>query len=591
MRVVALVIIAVLLLGLVSVWINSPIHAQSDNTIDVTDYRSTMIAMLAELRNAQLNRGGDVAVFQAVAESGDSLYIAPLLDLAFFSRGSGTALDAAVFLALAQLTGLSPNSEWQAFFTWASENDIALPPSYDEFKGLFLAVFVDPNFERFFRPGIQENARINLVEVVWGGVRVDGIPSLVNAKQITPEAALAEGESLTRFCRDGDCAYPASDELVFGVSINGDNRAYPLRILNWHEMFNDVIGHVPLYDMPDGEVVCNFRAPTPFQAIARQGEVWVQVSGYSAGCPQEGWLQTDGVEWLADDWRRLPENGVVAVEEGVTGRVKGKPVMLAYCALCGSGILYDVTIPDLVVNGEARGQTVLEFSSTGLLMRSNKLMYDRATYTVWNAITGEPAFGPLAESDIRLPILPVVVTDWATWLAEHPDTSVLSLETGYQRNYTNGGAYEDYFNNPNFIMFPVWQQDTSENLNKDMVFALRINEVPKAYPVRVLVETPIINDTLGGENVVIVSRATPNRTFFEPGGAAVRAYARGDYMFSATENADEIMDDNGVLWRVTEDGLVNPDGDVLPRLGGHLAFWFGWYAFYPETLVYEALVN
>jgi hypothetical protein len=79
-----------------------------------------------------------------------------------------------------------------------------------------------------------------------------------------------------------------------------------LRLLNWHEMFNDVLGHAPLYDEPGGEIVCNFRAPTPFQAVGRQGTDWVQIVGESAGCPADGWLTTpEDLIWLVP---RIDEN-------------------------------------------------------------------------------------------------------------------------------------------------------------------------------------------------------------------------------------------------------------------------------------------
>ena len=67
-------------------------------------------------------------------------------------------------------------------------------------------------------------------EIVWGGVRVDGIPALDNPKMVTP----------------GQADYLVPGERVFGVSINGDTRAYPARFLDWHEMLNDVIGGEPV---------------------------------------------------------------------------------------------------------------------------------------------------------------------------------------------------------------------------------------------------------------------------------------------------------------------------------------------------------
>ncbi len=559
-----------------------------------TDHVDDMLVVLDDLVAAGRFDGTVAEGIEAIAATGDPLYIAPLLDLAFFVQGA----DNPIIRAVETLSGQSYGAEWSRYFTWASSENIELPERYDEWKSRIFSQLIDPAFVRFW-DDVQATAQVNLLEAVWGGVRVDGIPSLVNAQQISPADALIEGEMLTQFCRAEDCTYPAPDELVFGVSINGDSRAYPLRLLNWHEMFNDVIGHAPLYAEPGGDVVCHFRAPTLFQAIARQGIDWVQITGESASCPATGWLATpEDLNWPEiDGWyeasMELPDLSeadaeALAPEAGVSGQVNGMPVMLAYCTLCGSGILYDATIPDLVIDGESQGETVLEFGSTGMLMRSNKLMYDRNTDTVWNAITGEPAFGPLATSGLRLEVLPVVVTDWATWLEQHPDTSVLSLDTGFERDYRNGGAYQRYFNDPNFIMFPVWQQDTSEQANKEMIFALNIDDTPKAYPLATLIPEGVTNDTLADTNVVIISRETPERTFFEPGGAAVRAYARGDYIFSVGEAENEVVDQDGAVWTVTENALFNDAGDRLERIGGHLAFWFGWYSFYPETLVYEA---
>ncbi len=564
--------------------------AQSVSALDydTNNYRKTMIQMLGAASDASRGRLIDVAVFDAVAASGDWLYLAPLIDIAYF--GHSAEINRAVIAALNTLTG--ENLDWKGYFEWAAANDIALPPFYDEFKGQLLASFVDPEFTRFFEPGVAETAAINLVEPVWGGVTVDGIPSLVNARQISPEDARDEGYQHADFCRDGDCSYPAADELVFGLSFNGDSRAYPLRLLNWHEMFNDVIGQAPLFEEPDGEQICNFRAPRPFEVRARSGEDWLLIFGRSADCPRSGWLRSADVVWVDDIAPELPDlaAGDEALSVGPRGRVDGKPVMLAYCTLCGAGVLYDVSIPDLsytTVAGETvqMGDTVLEFGSTGMLMRSNKLMYDRNTDTVWNAITGEPAFGPLATSGVVLDVLPVVVTDWASWLEAHPDTSVLSLDTGFLRNYTNGAAYSDYFNSTE-LMFPSWQQDTALVQNKDMVFALRLQGQAKAYPLATIIPERIINDRVGQTELVIIAEATPQRDFFEPGGAAVRAFESSGLEFKAGDDSMTLTSDDGRNWKISEGALIAADGERRERIGGHLAFWFGWFGFYPDTLVY-----
>ncbi len=581
-------------------------HSQTSSTgLDYSDHTEVLHALLREAEEAYYYGGFSETVIEELGQTGDLRYVAPLLDMGYFLRGRShhePILNALEELTGQPLTGGVTNGEaWRNFFTWASSEDIPLPPSYDVYKGRLFGRLIDPRFEAFFQD-VQETAQVNMVEAVWGGVLVDGIPSLVNARQISPQTALQEGLDLPQFCDFNDCSYPLNDELVFGVSINGDHRAYPLRLLNWHEMFNDVIGHTPLLDAPNGKFLCNFRAPTEFKAVSRSGGMasgdtasgdWIEIIGQSANCPEHGWLAANAVNWYGEDWTTLPDETETAltIEKGLTGSVKGKAVMLAYCTLCGSGILFDATLPEISYtdnNGDdiTEQNAVLEFGSTGMLMRSNKLMYDRKTNTVWNALKGTPAFGQLAGGDIELEVLPVVVTDWSEWLELHPDTSVLSLKTGVDRDYSVGGVYGAYFNSDE-LMFPVWLTNTEQNENKDMVFATKHMGTPKAYSLEKLIAEPVLNDSFAGLDLVLVSRATPERDFFEPGGASVRAYERSGHIFTASEEDNWLVDETNQRWQVTENALVSESGEQLVRLPGHLAFWFGWYSFNPDTLVYE----
>ncbi len=608
-----LVVAALAAVALIGLGTRPMVQAQSEVEYDTDNYEQTLDQLVETVTLLRRTRTVDMDLLRAIQSSDDPLYIAPLLDIGYFVRGTNPVADA-IYRSLADLTGEDFGNDWRAYFEYAGRENIEVPPGYAEFKGELFSVLIDPRFNEFFEEGVQDTAVVNMTEVVWGGVTVDGIPSLVNAPQISPEDATDLGEDLTRFCRntpdgDRDCSYPAPDELVFGVYINGDARAYPLRQLNWHEMFNDVIGSTALYAEPDAttDPVCNFRAPTVFSVAGRHGDELILIGrGESAGCPTEGWVAQEDLQWLDEDtgntvltWDEVRDDlpNLSAGEEPLPGgqrlnaRVDGMPVMLAYCTLCGSGVLYDATVPDLTyetLEGETveLGDTVLEFGSTGMLMRSNKLMYDRNTNTVWNALTGEPAFGPLVSADVQLDILPVVISDWATWQAEHPDTSVLTLRTGFARDYTNGAAYSDYFNDPNFIMFPVWQQDTTDQEAKEMVYGLFVEGIRKAYPLAAIVPEQVTNDTIGETDVVLVTRATPEREFFEPGGAAVRAYRSEGIEFSPTDDPLVVEDADGNAWQVTENALIGPDDQELRRLGGHLAFWFGWYAYFPETEVY-----
>lgn len=82
------------------------------------------------------------------------------------------------------------------------------------------------------------------------------------------------------------------------------------------------------------------------------------------------------------------------------------------------------------------------FGSSGFLFRNNKLMYDRETKSLWHSLTGEPVVGALAQSGIKLTVLPVVVSTWGQWKADQPETKVLSLDTGYRREYENQTEWE-----------------------------------------------------------------------------------------------------------------------------------------------------
>ena len=362
---------------------------------------------------------------------------------------------------LAALTGEAPGKTWPEWALWLQAHPEILPfEGFDGFKADVMAV-IDPEFRRFLYPGVAH--AIRLEEILWGGVPKDGIPALTNPALITP----AEATWLT------------ADELVFGVEIDGDARAYPLRILDWHEMLNDVVG--------------------------------------------------------------------------------GVPVTLAYCTLCGSGILYDTRV--------AGRSEPFVFGSSGFLYRSNKLMYDQATHSLWNQFTGRPVVGPLTGSGIELAVLPLTIASWQDWHAAHPATKVLSLETGHQRDYTPGQPYGDYFASAE-LMFPVLVPD-QRLAPKDYVFGLRAEGARKAWPLAAFAGGRVLNERVGEVPVVLVGDAA-SRT--------VRAYRSDGRRFAA--GAEEgTLQAGDERWRIEESALVGPQGERLARLPGHIAYWFAWQAF------------
>jgi hypothetical protein len=384
---------------------------------------------------------------------------APALILALRFVGGDSAQ---LVRALETLTGAKAGDDWADWMLWQEANPrIGAMPG---FAGLHARVhdLIDPNFQIFL--GGDKKHEIRIEEIVWGGVVKDGIPALTQPRLI--EAAAA--------------TYLKDDDLVFGVAINGDVRAYPLRIMDWHEMFNDVIG--------------------------------------------------------------------------------GVPVSLAYCTLCGSGILFETT--------DKRFAQPLIFGSSGFLYRSNKLMYDTATHSLWNQFTGRPVVGPLTGSGVELRTRPVAIERWGRWLARNPQTRVLALETGHRRNYSSGAAYGRYFASPE-LMFPT-NVDQSRLRQKDFVFALRSAGAEKAWPLALFKGGAVINDSAGVVDLVLTGDAA-SRT--------VRAYRSEGLTFSRGPDADTLRQGDAV-WRLTEEALVGPDGRVLARLPGHIAYWFAWSGYF-----------
>ena len=235
------------------------------------------------------------------------------------------------------------------------------------------------------------------------------------------------------------------------------------------------------------------------------------------------------------------------------------------------------------INGEAT-----EFGTSGFLYQSNKLMYDRKTETLWHKFRGEPVVGPLAGSGIQLEVLPNALTTWGAWLADHPDTTVLSNDTGvytaetYRPEADSKSFYFSYRNRTD-TMFPVAQRD--ERLaTKDQVFGLIFNDSPKAYLLADLAQSRVLNDTVGGLSLVIV---TPDQ------GAGPRAYKRDSHVFregALTVNGTfMLVDESGVTWRTAENALINSEDNTqrLNQLSSRDALWFGWFAFYPHTELFS----
>jgi len=282
-----------------------------------------------------------------------------------------------------------------------------------------------PSFSNQYNGFIIESPLIPVSDIKHGGPPRDGIPSIDRPNFIHASQA--------NFLQDTD--------RVLGITIGQQARAYPVRILNWHEIVND--GNV----------------------------------------------------------------------------------LISYCPLCGTGMAFSAHLSN--------------FGVSGLLYNSDMLLYDRATESLWSQILGRAISGKLKGQYLEM--LPLEHTSWGLWRETHPETLVLSTQTGYARPYTRS-PYGDYHRSDS-LYFPVSKQDRRYH-PKETVIGIRLNGQYKAYPFIELDKSSksTIEDELAGEKINIIFNRQHRSAY-----------------------------------------ITNQLGETIPTI---TSYWFAWYAFHPGTLVY-----
>jgi len=192
-----------------------------------------------------------------------------------------------------------------------------------------------------------------------------------------------------------------------------------------------------------------------------------------------------------DDARAYPVR-ILDRHEIVNDRIGGEPVAVTWCPLCGSGLAF---------SGQLDGEPV-EFGVSGLLHDSDLVMYDRRTETLWQQITGEAILGPLHGR--RLEALPLTITRWDQWKASHPETRVLSRDTGTGYNYFENVAYGGYEESDQ-LMFPATHRDLTIH-PKAVVFGFDIDGKPLAVLEKTLDDQGPKLETVVGERRLTIER-------------------------------------------------------------------------------------
>ncbi|MEM8914719.1 MAG: DUF3179 domain-containing (seleno)protein [Pseudomonadota bacterium] len=370
-----------------------------------------------------------------IAESMDPRLAWIISDMMRFVPDIG--LHSALASAAGELLGkeLASDNQWGAVTDHLMAWEIPAPPNYLPVKRAIFTNVV-PGWESIFVEG-----DIDWRHVSWGGVLIDNRPydttgepcNCIPAADNPPVTSAAEATWLK------------DEDIVFGIEVNGEYRAYPRRIMEVREMVNDTLG--------------------------------------------------------------------------------GRDLGIPYCTLCGAAQAY---FTDQVPEGVER--PVLRTS--GLLIRSNKVMYDINTFSVFDTFLGNAVTGPLAEKGVQLEQASVVTTDWGTWKEAHPETTVLIEALALGRDF-------DFRNNRDADgpIFPVGDVDPRLSVHEDIIGVITASGTPVAF-----------------------QRSTA---------------------FLALKNGEEIGFEN-VRLELDAGGIKAVDSDGSD-LGSHQAFWFAWSQFHSGT--------
>ncbi len=296
-------------------------------------------------------------------------------------------------------------------------------------------------------------------------------------------------------------------EPVMVVDIEGDARAYPLSILMWHEIVNDVIA--------------------------------------------------------------------------------GKPVSITYCPLCNAAIVFDRRLEH---EGE---ELLLDFGTSGMLRKSDLVMWDRQTETWWQQLTGEGIVGDLAGAELTM--VPSLLISFEEFTESYPDGKVLSTETGAQRDY-GANPYERYddldVDQPR--LFDGEVDDRLPAMERVINISAQGNHI--VYPLSKIQEAEVINDEPFGKPIVIFYQKgtvsvldTPDiKDGRDVGAVSVFDPVVNEERLTFRKTDDGFIDDQtGTRWNISGKGIDGElQGTQLSWIfhGNHFAF--AWLAFHPETEIY-----
>ncbi|PIQ80131.1 MAG: hypothetical protein COV79_02130 [Parcubacteria group bacterium CG11_big_fil_rev_8_21_14_0_20_41_14] len=223
---------------------------------------------------------------------------------------------------------------------------------------------------------------------------------------------------------------------------------------------------------------------------------------------------------------------ILVWHEIVNDTFRDRRVLITYCPLCYTAIVFDPVVQDERV----------EFGTSGKLYESNLVMYDRKTDSYWSQILGQAIAGEVAGQ--ALEILPSDVTTFGEWKKKFPDGHVLSRNTGADRFY-GVDPYGDYYSNDDIFFRVSAEDDRLEK--KDFILGIVVNGKTKAYYPPTIKERGEIVDIFEGKTIM----------------------AKYDAELDVVQLFEKM------------------EGDELKRINPFGSFWFSWVAVHPDTELYK----
>jgi hypothetical protein len=333
--------------------------------------------------------------------------------------------------------------------------------------------------------------------------------------------------------------------------------------------------------VPLDELILGIGATEPRDVIPPIDEPVYETSEAAAR-----WLddREPGALVLIDDLARFYPLSILTRHEIVNDTLAGIPVAVTYCPLCNTALTFDRRV-------EGR---VLRFGVSGLLRHSDLVMWDDATTSLWQQITGEGLVGEYA--GVRLERLGTAIVSFGDFRAEYPDGLSLSRDTGFEWDYGTN-PYRGY--SSRFApLIPTSTERDSRFPPMERVVGVSLGGIERAYPFSMLAERGAINDTVGGIPVAVLwgspdtadaldatviadSRAIGTAIALDPvvDGRALTFAAAGDAFTDA---------ETGSTWTILGRAVEGPlAGTRLATVPHRNEFWFAWAAFFPDGEVFD----